>query len=299
MMKLGLILLVVAVVTIGASFADESAAPVRRIAFSRNSSIWIKTLDGARFKKLVSGADPCISRDGNKVAFTFTPPGATGPTRYIAVADISTGTTTTFKETPSDNCYGPKWSPDGLLIMFEIFIDNQWRVGLLRADGSGFRFLNLPPRSNAGWCSLCWAPDGQSIFCQDLKDICRFRVSGELIRSWEIDKLFPDGDLDSGSHFSICGDGKRLLIDVNMSNEEPPKDFNGPPPAIWLLEVESGKVGRLTPKGSYAIEPCWLSDSEYLFVDVAREEGLIYRTTITGESRKLVVRNAADPSVSR
>jgi Tol biopolymer transport system component len=124
-------------------------------------------------------------------------------------------------------------------------------------------------------------------------------LQGELIASWEIRTIFPDTDADSSDQFSVSPDGTRLLVDLGMANGESMKDFNGPPPAIWLFEIDSGKTKRLTPKHSYATAPCWLNDSEYLFIDADKKGTSIFRTSIAGGPHKLVVRNAAEPSVSQ
>jgi hypothetical protein len=67
---------------------------------------------------------------------------------------------------------------------------------LVDPDGSGFRFFKTPARDQ-GWFSLAWAPDSKSIFCQDLENLCRFDVNGELLASWEISKIIPKGDQES------------------------------------------------------------------------------------------------------
>ncbi len=278
----------------------DPANPVqqRKVAFVRDSDVWIASLDGTGSKKLSTGENPEISPDGTRLAFTWEPPGkSTTFQRRIATIELSTGSKTIFKAVPSDNAFGPVWSPDGSLILFEIFVSNNWRVALVDADGTGFRFVNLPPR-DAGWFSLCWAADGKSFFAQDLEKICRFTLQGEVITSWEIGKTFPATDADSSDQISVSGDGKQLLVNLGMDNGESMKDYEGPPPAIWLLEIESGKTTRLTPKHSFATSPCWLTDSEYLYVDADKKQTSIFRTSITGGMHKLVVRNAAEPSVS-
>ena len=284
---------------IHSSLSVEPGVPPRRLVFARDSDIWTANLDGSKARKLIRGADPCISPDGRKVAFTISPTGGKEVVRHIAVAELSTGSTKVFQETPSNNCFGPVWSPDGSQILFEIFVQNHWRLGLLNGDGSGFRFFEIPFR-DPGWWSVIWATDGKSIFCQDLEKICRFDLSGKLLSSWEIGKIIPNGDLDSSKRLSLSDDGQRLLIDVNMDQEESPKDWPGPPPAIWLFDIPSEKATRLTPKMSYASDSCWLNHSEYLLVDAAKNEktSSIYQASIGGGSPRRVIKNAANPSVS-
>jgi TolB protein len=270
-----------------------------RVVFARDSDIWIANLDGTKVRKSTKGADPCISPDGRKVAFTMSSAGAKELVRNIAVVEVATGATKVFKDTPSNNCLGPVWSPNGSQIIFEIFVENHWLLGLLNGDGSGFHFFEMPSR-DSGWSSVSWAPDGKSIFCQDLEKICRFDLTGELLASWEIGKIIPNGDMDSSKRLSVSNDGQSLLIDANMDEEESLKDWEGPPPAIWLFDLPSGKATRLTPKKSYASDSCWLNHSEYLLVDAAKNgrTSSIYQASIGGGTSRLVIKNAVDPSVS-
>jgi TolB protein len=281
------------------SLSEESGPPQRRIVFVRDSTIWIANFDGTNIRKLVKGADPNISSDGTKVAFTMSPPGANDIQRYIAVVDVSTGATKVFKGMPSNNSFGPVWSPDGSQILFEIRVTKYWRLGLIDANGNGFRFFNVPA-TDPGWWSIVWAPDGKSIFCQDLEKIYRFSANGDLMNSWEINKIVPHGDLDSSRELSVSADGNRLLVGINMDEVPSLKDWEGGPPAIWLFDLLSGKARRLTPKNTYATASCWLSDSEMLIVDASKDgkTDSIYRTSIDSWTPRLVIKNAVNPSVS-
>jgi TolB protein len=280
------------------SLSEGSRPPQRRIVFVRNSMIWLANLDGTNIRKLVKGEDPNISSDGAKVAFTMLPWGGRNTERYIAVADVATGAMKVFKGTPSDNSFRPVWSPDGSRILFDILVADSWRLGLVDAKGNGFRFVSVPA---AGLWSIVWAPDGKSIFCQDLKKIYRFSANGDLINSWEINKIFPHGSLDSFRGLSVSGDGNRLLVDINMKGVSSLKDREGPPRGIWLFDLLSAKARQLTPKNSHPTAASWLSDSELLFVDADKDgkTNSIYRTSIDGWRPRLVIKNAAYASVSR
>jgi TolB protein len=279
--------------------SEEAGTPQRRIVFARDSSIWTANLDGTKIRKLVGGDDPCISPDGSKVAFTMSPPGGKEVVRFIAVAEVATGSTKVFKETPSNNCFGAVWSPDGSQILFEISVEHHWRLGLINADGSGFRFFKMPSQDQECW-STAWAPDAKSIYCQDLDKIYRFSVEGDLVASWEISKIIPNGDMDSSKRLSVSADGNKLLVNINMDEQVSLKDREGPPPAIWLFDIPSAKATRITPKKSYASDSCWLNNSEFLLVDTDRDGKIdsIYRSSIDHWAPRLVVKNAIDPSVS-
>jgi TolB protein len=298
-MKAGNLFIAFLALAVHPLFSDEPGIAQRRIVFARASALWTANLDGSKIRKLVIGADPCISPDGRKVAFTMSPPPGKEVVRYIAVAEVATGTTTVFKETPSNNCFGPVWSPNGSQILFEILVENHWRLGLINSDGSGFRFFKMPSVDQGCW-STVWAPDAKSIFCQDLDKIYRFSLEGDLVASWEISKIIPNGDMDSSKRLSVSEDGNKLLVNINMDEEVSLKDWEGPPPAIWLFDLPSAKATRLTPKKSYATDSCWLNNSEFLIVDTDRGGKIdsIYRASIDRWMPRLVIKNATDPSVS-
>jgi TolB protein len=297
-MKAGNLLIAFLALAVQTLFSDESGSRQRRIVFARDSTLWTANLDGSQTRKLVKGADPCISPDGQKVAFTISPSDGKEVVRYIAVAEVATGATTIFKETPSNNCFGPVWSPDGSQILFEILVENHWRLGLINSDGSGFRFFKMPSVDQGCW-SIVWAPDAKSIFCQDLDKIYRFSLEGDLVASWEISKIIPNGDMDSSKRLSVSEDGNKLLVNINMDEEVSLKDWEGPPPAIWLFDLPSAQATRLTPKKSYATDSCWLNNSEFLIVDTdSGKIDSIYRSSIDHWTPRLVIRNATDPSVS-
>jgi TolB protein len=298
-MKAGNLLIAFLALAVHPLVADEPGTRQHRIVFSRDSTLWTANLDGTKIRKLVKGADPCISPDGRKVAFTMSPSAAKGVVRYISVVEVATGATTVFKETPSNNCFGPIWSPDGSQILFEILVEDHWRLGLINSDGSGFRFFKIPSVDQGCW-STVWAPDAKSIFCQDLDKIYRISLEGDLIASWEISKIIPNGDMDSSKRLSVSQNGNKLLVNINMDEEVSLKDWEGPPPAIWLFDLPSAKATRLTPKKSYATDSCWLNNSEFLIVDTDRDGKIdsIYRASIDRWMPRLVIKNATDPSVT-
>ncbi len=107
MFRLFLLVYTAAILLSPKALAAESS---RYLCFSRDQDIWIANLNGAGAHKIVAGNDPAISPDGARVAYTE--PGK-GSNRHIALIEIASGKKAVFRNLPSDNAYGPIWSPNG------------------------------------------------------------------------------------------------------------------------------------------------------------------------------------------
>ena len=86
---------------------------------------------------LKDGADPCISPDGTKLAYTVN---LKNGNRAIAVIDLNTKAKISLI-THNDNCYGPKWSPDGKWIAYNAFLGSKWSIAVIGANNTGARLL--------------------------------------------------------------------------------------------------------------------------------------------------------------
>jgi TolB protein len=270
----------------------------RLIAFERGENVWVANLDGSGAKRISKGSAPGISPDGKMLAFNTDEPSKDVPIRRIAIADVKSGKVTVVDGLPSNNCIRPVWSPDGKELLFQIITDN-WHLARVAADGSGFRFVKKADSKGRSFWSACWAPDGKSFYCQDLDRLMQCDLNGEVLKSWDLIKLFPEAGFSSGARLDVSADGGMMLLDADLNEEIVRKGWDGPPPSLWKLDLETSKVTRLSAKGSFDWEPRWLSADEYLLISMPGGPSTIsiYRQKIDGTGRKLVIKNARTPSV--
>ena len=95
-------------------------------------------------------------------------------------------------------------------------------------------------------------------------------------------------------------DGKRLLLSIDMGEESGRKDWDGPLPALWAVDVESQQATRLTPKKLFGWDGVWIDDNNILFLSKAagEKEDSIYRMSTDGKNLKRLIKNARFPSIS-
>jgi len=277
------------------------AAP-RKLAYEHAGNIFLADLDGTHARKVAAGALPEISPDGTRVAFNTegNAKNRPGPERHIAVADVATGKVNVLQNVPSDNCFGPVWSPDGKQLLFMIMADKQWQLGFVNADGSGFHFLNNSELNKDGIGGQVWSRDGNSIFCHDLETLYQIGLQGAFLNRWELAKILTDASMNSNNRLSVSPDGKSLLMDVDCSAEHERKNWDGPQPAIEKFDLGAEKAVRISAKNDFTWEPFWLNGRELLCVTQKEndDEPSIYRMSLDGKNPKLIVKHGRTPSAS-
>jgi len=277
-------------------------AAQRKIAYDRRGKIFVADVDGTHSKKIAEGGWPEISPDGARVAFNTEGDAKNrpGPERHIAIADVASGKVTVVPNIPSDNCFGPVWSRDGNQIAFYIMSEGDWRIGVVKSNGSDFRFLKKAGPNNNSFWSMCWALQDHSFFCQDLTNLYQFAVDGSLIKRWDIGKLTGGGSMSSGTRLDVSPNGRRIIFDVDLAEESTRKNWDGAPPGIFVLDLETDSATRVSAKGLYAFNPQFITDDEFLF-SLQKEnenEPSIYRMSTDGKNLKLLIKNARFPTVS-
>jgi len=284
-----------------ASAAYGADAP-QKLAYEYDNAVWVAAIDGTGAKKISGGQSPDLSPDGSKLVFNTVQAIGQPAHRQIAVADLSTGSVTILKDIPSDNCMEALWSPDGASILFYYYENNDRQIGLVNADGTGFRSVQKSEPKHVTYWAGAWAADSKSFFCQDMENLYQLDLNAKVLKKWKVEKLVPRGGMSGNVRLNMSADGKTLLMDIEMDEKER-KGWDGPPPSIWTLDLATEKVTRVTPKTLYAWDSHWLGPDAIVFVSQAAGEKSpsIYRMSLTGngKDRKLLVKDATLPGASK
>jgi len=285
----------------GLSLADDHS--VKKLTYERDDAVWIANLDGSSPKKIARGQSPDFSPDGARFAYNTVQATGQPAHRQIAIVDLASDQTTILKDIPSDNCMDPRWSPDGKRLLFDFYVDDERRLGVVNADGTGFHYVQESEPKHRSYWGAAWATDSQSFFAEDMVNLYRLDLNAKVLKQWTIERLVSHGSMSGDARLDASPDGKSLLMGVEM-DETARKDWDGPPASIWLLDLATEKVTRLTPKSLYGWDCLWLdAPDSILFVSQKPGEDLtsIYRMSTTGHGKdiKLLVKDAILPGTSR
>ncbi len=211
--------------------------------------------------EVTTGSDASISPDGTQIAFTQSD--AKGD-RRIAIADIATGKSQLIPGIPGNNAFMPVWSSDGKQIVFHQFLESDWGFAQVDAAGGNYKVVIEPTQRKVA--SFAPFPDGKTWLCQDMQSFFTLKVnSGGAPIITEIPKDASLTGLGMPCSVAVAPDGRSALFEMEVPEDMGPED-EYPPMAIFQIEIDTGNIKRITPKGLFADSPSWLPDgARFLF----------------------------------
>ena len=168
-------------------------------------------------------SDPHFSPDGSRVAFTVAePPKGTEPNRDVWVLDVRSGDVLQYTNAPKSDT-SPRWAPAGMRLAF--ISDRSGTNQIYLFGPAGGEAVQLTEGKNAVQ-SFEWSPDGKLIAF-----------------------LAPEPRSDDDDKKEREKDDARVV------------DHDSRPARLYILDVESKKVRRLTSAPWRISEARWLPDS--------------------------------------
>jgi len=279
---------------------EESTKAVLDTVSLRNKNFALAYQDGRRIvatsidtlKQISFGGatDPAISPDGNKLAYTIND---TAGRRTIWIVDMENKSQLQL-QVNSSNYYQAVWSPSGNAVAFNVFKGkNLWKIGVINTDNTGY--VVLDSASKVSIYSPTWKNE-KEIIAQDLVNIYTFDISGKLVDTKPILSLIgKDFKIASNNRFFYNKDGKKLIF--NAGNSDVMDGLNGPGEAVYVLDLASKKIERISPKGMTAAYVFVTADDRIFYSGSEKPytQNKIYVSDLSGNS-KLIVDKGTNPT---
>jgi dipeptidyl aminopeptidase/acylaminoacyl peptidase len=240
-------------------------------------------------------AEPQVSPDGLFIAYSILKNNLAANTARASIwlVPAVTGTSGKLQQSPrqltADEFHSttPRWSPDGRWLAFLSNRTGSTQVFLLPLNGGEARQISFLPQSVT---DFSWRPDGRALLLQspwkieddeaDQPDEAIVQVWTRLDETWDglgykhgrhehlwllkLEEEQPASRLtfEPVDHIQACWspDGKEIAF---CGNRRTASDLSVSA-ALWVLNLATGRMRRLTPIEGLAMQPAWSSDGKWL-----------------------------------
>jgi TolB protein len=242
------------------------------------------------------GSDPCISPDGEKLAYTLT---VDGGFRFIQIIDLNTKVKTKLN-THSNQNYASVWSPDGKFIANDALLGDFWSISVIDLSTNKFTALGSKTEHNF---SPAWLTNSENVVVQHMKKVLVYDLTGKIIAIYNttdmiggLSELNEGVGTSSSDRFLFNNDNKKIIFSTDLVDPTVKSD-DGLTPAIFIYDILSKKTKRLSPKGYSAFEPI-INGTHVLFsASKGNSEKIgVYSMDIDGRNFKLLFPNCRNIS---
>ncbi|MDQ0636613.1 TolB protein [Pedobacter sp. W3I1] len=253
------------------------------LAYQDGDKIVATSIDTMKQISFGGATDPAISPDGNKLAYTLSD---SAGNRSIWIADMENKSQGKL-QVNSNNYYQAMWSADGGAIAFNIFNSkNLWKIGVIKTDNTGYVMLDSASKINV--YGPTWKNE-KEIIGQDLTKLYTFDRTGKLIDTKLItDLIGKEFSISSSNRFFYTKGGAKLVF--NAGNTDILNGLTGPSEAVYVLDLASKKITRISPKGMN-VPYVFLTADDRIFYSGAEKpftQSKIYVADLSGNIKTVV-----------
>ena len=222
-----------------------------RVVFHGNrlgegQGIYVMNCGAGEVRRLVAGqaGGPRWSPDGRQIAFT--------QSRGISIVEAAGSNVRKIDGLP-DSSSAPSWSPDGNQIVFVSRGAVTWEIFAVELGSGRIQQLTRTTDARTSSQGPAWSPDGSKIVFDRVRDR-NFDIYVMDADGSNVQRLTHNDKVDARPAWSP--DGQRIVFHSSRdgSSDQPKVSAER---EIYVMDVNGGKVERLTTNNHYDGHPRW------------------------------------------
>ncbi len=260
------------------AIAQRRAQPITPAASSTDALVfgdrtWFYYLapNSTTPRKLAKGNFPALSRDGKLVAYV-TPLDATKAepeSVSIRVIDIASGKNSGIFEAKAWASH-LTWSPKGdWLALTLAYLNGKRELEVISADGSSKRKIIGGGEQDANDIfGPVWAPDGNSIFFQDMENLFQVGLNGRVIAKTPLGVMVGEKESITSSDTFVPSPFDQNLLAYTRSvpgTKLFEREFGEPNTALFIYNLQTKTRKRVTALDLLALDPVWSRGGRYIY----------------------------------
>lgn len=246
-------------------------------------------------RKLAKGSFPALSPDRQRVAYCLPQNSAVSAPAAVTVMsfDLTTGKATAILRANAWIAH-LRWSPNDERISFALALSSGKReLDTVAPDGTHKRKLITGGEQGADDIfSPVWAPDGQSLYFQDMSNLIQVSTSGEVLAETPLGPITEEKEAVTSADSFVPSPTDPNVLAYTRSVPGTPlfqKTFGEPNTALFLYDMRSKSSKRISAPDVLAMDPVWSRDGRFIYFTGYRDrEGRapypfkIYRIGVDG-----------------
>ena len=251
--------------------ASGAAQVSDALVFGNREWIYYFAPDSSTPRRLAKGNFPALSPDRRRVAYCApTNTAVSAPAAgALMLFDLASGKTATLFRSAAW-CAHPGWSTNGERISFTLALTSGKReLHIIAPDGA--RNQKLFTGGEQGVDDIfnpSWAPDGESLYFQDMTNLVQVSTSGQVLSKTPLGKIVEDKEAVTSSDSFVPSPNDPNLFAYTRSVPGTrlfERTFGEPNTALFLYDGRVKTRRRLTPMDLLAMDPVWSRDGRHLY----------------------------------
>ena len=241
------------------------------LVFGNREWIYYLAPDSSTHRRLAKGNFPALSPDRRRVAFcapinTAMSAPAAGA---LMLFDLASGRTAALFRSAAW-CAHPRWSPNGESISFTLALaSGQRELHIIAPDGArNQRLITGGEQTADDIFNPSWAPDGESLYFQDMTNLVQVSTSGEVLAKTPLGMIVGDKEAVTSSDSFVPSPTDPNLFAYTRSVPGTrlfERTFGEPNTALFLYDLRTMKRQRLTRVDLLALDPVWSRDGRFIY----------------------------------